>query len=50
MWLHFQPKNIKEIKRARFLYKMKRVENLDIIKQMKLNKTKLNETNNGETI
>ena len=38
------------MKRGCFLYKMKRVENLDIIKQMKLNKTKLNESNNGETI
>ena len=38
------------MKHGFFLYKMKLVENLDIIKQMKLNKTKLNETNNGETI
>lgn len=30
--------------------KKKPIENPDIIKQMELNQTKLNETNNGETI
>jgi len=38
------------MKHGCFLYKTKRVENLDIIEYMKLNKTKLNDINNGETI
>jgi len=38
------------MKRGYFLYKEKWAENLDIIKEMKLKKTKLNETNNRETI